>query len=93
MVGWIQGPTETGPRAVGHRSILADSRTITSRDRINRNIKSRELWRAARSEHRSIALAVTSRRITRFRVPSMVWPVVAIRAGQQSHEEEAHLKA
>ncbi len=45
IVGWFQGPTEAGPRALGHRSILADPRTIATRDRINRDIKRREMWR------------------------------------------------
>ena len=32
-------------RALGHRSILADPRTESSRDLINREIKKREMWR------------------------------------------------
>ena len=45
IIGWFQGPCEAGPRALGHRSILADPRNTTSRDRINRDIKRREMWR------------------------------------------------
>lgn len=45
VVGWFQGRAEGGPRALGHRSILADPRTIATRDRINRDIKRREMWR------------------------------------------------
>jgi carbamoyltransferase len=45
VVGWFQGPVEGGPRALGHRSILADPRDVASRDRINRDIKRREMWR------------------------------------------------
>lgn len=44
-VGWFQGGMEGGPRALGHRSILADPRTTASRDRINSIIKRREMWR------------------------------------------------
>jgi len=44
-VGWFQGAMEGGPRALGHRSILADPRTTASRDRINSIIKRREMWR------------------------------------------------
>jgi carbamoyltransferase len=44
IVGWFQGRMEIGPRALGNRSILADPRTVTVRDRVNR-IKSREMWR------------------------------------------------
>jgi carbamoyltransferase len=36
---------EMGPRALGHRSILADPRTSASRARINRAVKHREAWR------------------------------------------------
>jgi carbamoyltransferase len=45
VVGWFQGGAECGPRALGHRSILADPRHVSSRDRINRDIKRREMWR------------------------------------------------
>ena len=45
VVGWFQGPAEAGPRALGRRSILADPRSAATRDRINRDIKRREMWR------------------------------------------------
>jgi carbamoyltransferase len=45
LVGWFQGRTEMGPRALGNRSILADPRTEESRDRVNRFVKHREEWR------------------------------------------------
>ena len=45
LVGWFQGRLEMGPRALGNRSILADPRTIDSRDRVNRFVKHREEWR------------------------------------------------
>jgi len=45
LVGWFQGRLELGPRALGHRSILADPRTVDSRDRVNRFVKHREEWR------------------------------------------------
>lgn len=45
LVGWFQGRLEMGPRALGNRSILADPRTISSRDRVNRYVKHREEWR------------------------------------------------
>jgi carbamoyltransferase len=45
LVGWLQGRLEVGPRALGNRSILADSRTIDSRDRVNEFVKHREEWR------------------------------------------------
>jgi len=45
MVGWFQGRSEFGPRALGHRSILADPRKPGARDFINSRIKSREDFR------------------------------------------------
>lgn len=45
VVGWFQGAMEGGPRALGQRSILGDPRSVAVRDRINRHIKHRELWR------------------------------------------------
>jgi carbamoyltransferase len=45
IIGWFQGPAEAGPRALGNRSILGDPRRVTTRDRINRDIKRREMWR------------------------------------------------
>jgi carbamoyltransferase len=44
VVGWFQGRMEMGPRALCHRSILADPRSISLRDRVN-GIKGRETWR------------------------------------------------
>src|SRR5205085_7364032 len=35
VVGWYHGRMEFGPRALGARSILADPREATMRDRIN----------------------------------------------------------
>jgi carbamoyltransferase len=45
LVGWFQGRLELGPRALGNRSILADPRTIESRDNVNKYVKHREEWR------------------------------------------------
>ncbi|WP_331235566.1 carbamoyltransferase family protein [Natronorarus salvus] len=45
LVGWFQGRMEIGPRALGNRSILADPRTVESRDRVNEFVKHREGWR------------------------------------------------
>jgi hypothetical protein len=43
-VAWVDGASEIGPRALGHRSLLADPRTERSRDALNR-IKHRQWWR------------------------------------------------
>ncbi|MGM0594494.1 MAG: carbamoyltransferase family protein [Pseudomonadota bacterium] len=45
VIGWFQGATEFGPRALGNRSILADPRTPAMRDRVNSRIKEREGYR------------------------------------------------
>jgi carbamoyltransferase len=42
---WFQDRMEFGPRALGNRSILADPRPATMRERINRIIKKREGFR------------------------------------------------
>jgi carbamoyltransferase len=45
IVGWMDGALEFGPRALGHRSILAAPHAIEMRDRLNREIKFREEFR------------------------------------------------
>jgi carbamoyltransferase len=45
IVGWMQGRTELGPRALGNRSILAAPRDAAMRDAINRGVKYREEFR------------------------------------------------
>ena len=45
IVGWMEGALEFGPRALGHRSILAGPHTVEMRDRLNREIKYREQFR------------------------------------------------
>ena len=45
IVGWMDGAMEFGPRALGHRSILAAPHNAAMRDRLNRDIKYREEFR------------------------------------------------
>jgi carbamoyltransferase len=45
VVGWFQGRTEWGPRALGNRSIVADPRRTDMRDILNKRIKLREPFR------------------------------------------------
>ncbi|MEZ4300974.1 MAG: carbamoyltransferase C-terminal domain-containing protein [Polyangiaceae bacterium] len=63
VVGWFQGASEYGPRALGHRSILANPRNPWMKDILNHQVKGREwfrpyapsvLWSAA-GEHFEIA--------------------------------------
>jgi carbamoyltransferase len=44
IVAWVDGEAEIGPRALGHRSLLGDPRTIRTKDRLN-EIKQRQWWR------------------------------------------------
>jgi carbamoyltransferase len=45
VVGWYQGRSEWGPRALGNRSILADPRRADMKDILNLKIKRRESFR------------------------------------------------
>jgi carbamoyltransferase len=45
FVGWFQGGSEYGPRALGHRSILADPRGPGVKDHLNARVKFREPFR------------------------------------------------
>lgn len=45
VLGWYRGRMEFGPRALGHRSILADPGRPEMRDRINAMVKMREAFR------------------------------------------------
>ena len=44
-MAWFDGGSEIGPRALGHRSILADPRSKTIRDFLNGEVKGRESYR------------------------------------------------
>lgn len=45
VIGWFEGRSEFGPRALGHRSILADPRKAEMKDIVNKKIKFREEFR------------------------------------------------
>jgi carbamoyltransferase len=45
VIGWFQGRMEFGQRALGHRSILADPRSLEMKDRVNASVKYREAFR------------------------------------------------
>ena len=59
IVAWFQGRMEFGPRALGNRSILADPRDSSMRNRINALVKKRE-------EFRPFAPAVTIEAASQF---------------------------
>jgi carbamoyltransferase len=79
IVGWMDGAAEFGPRALGHRSILAAPHSREMRDRLNRDIKSREEFRpfapvvTAEAAHRYFDLPAGGARLARFM--SGVFPV------------------
>jgi carbamoyltransferase len=45
VIGWFQGRSEFGPRALGNRSILADPRTPEMKDILNSRVKFRQPFR------------------------------------------------
>ena len=59
IVGWFQGRSEFGPRALGHRSILADASRPDMKETINARVKFRE-------EFRPFAPAVTEEDAAQF---------------------------
>ena len=79
IVGWMDGRSEFGPRALGARSILAAPHSAEMRDRLNRDIKYREEFRpfapvvTADAAHRYFDLPEGGDRLARFM--SGVFPV------------------
>jgi carbamoyltransferase len=57
VIGWFQGGSEIGPRALGNRSIVASPIPLWMKDHINHDIKAREWYRpfapAVLYEHQS----------------------------------------
>jgi carbamoyltransferase len=45
VVGWFQGRSEFGPRALGNRSIIADTRRAEMKDILNKRVKHRQAFR------------------------------------------------
>jgi carbamoyltransferase len=72
VVGWMDGRTELGPRALGHRSLLAAPHSAAMRDRLNRDIKYREEFRpfapvvTAEAAERYFELPPGGARLARF---------------------------
>jgi carbamoyltransferase len=59
IVGWFQGRSEVGPRALGNRSILADPRDVSMKDRLNSRVKMRAWFRP-------FAPAILEERVSEF---------------------------
>ncbi|MBV9449472.1 MAG: hypothetical protein JO345_26615 [Streptosporangiaceae bacterium] len=70
IVGWLQGGSEYGPRALGHRSVLTDPRPPGMKDKVNRDVKFREPFRpfapSVLADHASEVFDVDSRADARF---------------------------
>jgi carbamoyltransferase len=45
VLGWFQGRSEFGPRALGNRSIIADPRSAEMKDKLNKRVKHRQAFR------------------------------------------------
>ena len=45
IVGWFEGGSESGRRALGHRSLLSDPRYASLRDHLNNSVKKRQPFR------------------------------------------------
>jgi carbamoyltransferase len=45
VLGWFQGRSEFGPRALGNRSIIADPRTAAMKETLNKRVKHRQAFR------------------------------------------------
>jgi carbamoyltransferase len=45
VIGWFQGASEFGPRALGNRSLLADPRKAEMKDILNSRVKHRQAFR------------------------------------------------
>jgi carbamoyltransferase len=45
VLGWFQGRSEFGPRALGNRSIIADPRKPEMKDTLNKRVKHRQAFR------------------------------------------------
>jgi carbamoyltransferase len=79
LVGWMDGACEFGPRALGHRSLLAAPHPAEIRDHLNREIKRREEFRPfapvvpAESANRFFDLPPGGARLARYM--SGVFPV------------------
>ena len=69
IIGWFQGKSELGPRALGHRSILCDPRDRNMKDILNKKVKHREHFRPFAA---SVLLEKTS---DFFNIDSRVLPI------------------
>ena len=74
IVGWFCGRMEFGPRALGHRSILADPRSPTVQRRLNAMVKERAVVPAVRPGGARRAARASGSISTPSR-PTCCWPL------------------
>lgn len=84
IVGLARGAMESGPRALGHRSILADPCRADAKDRINSAVKYREWWRP-------FAPMVMEEEVGRFFDPLTVTPYMITTS--KSFEQSSRIPA
>jgi carbamoyltransferase len=81
IIGWVQGRSEFGLRALGNRSILAAPNSIQIKNKINQDIKKRQFFRpfapSVLKEHYKKIY------ITKYESPFML---MAIKANNRFHE-------
>ncbi|WP_037919732.1 carbamoyltransferase family protein [Streptomyces xanthophaeus] len=88
VAGWFQGRAEGGPRALGHRSMLAVPSPESTRDRVNVRIKDREAWRPfAPSMQEEAALALIG---TATPLPYMIVTTPVTEAGAEAMPAVVH---
>jgi len=81
LVGWVQGRSEVGPRALGNRSILGDPRDIKTKARLN-VIKNREWFMP-------IAPSIMEEELHKYFDTNISSPYMlrAVRSTQTAHRE------
>ncbi len=73
IIGWCQGGSEYGPRAFGHRSVIADPRSADIKDVLNAKVKFREGFRPFAPS----VLAEAASQVFEFDAPSPYMSFVA----------------
>jgi carbamoyltransferase len=81
IVGWFEGRSEVGPRALGNRSILADPRDVCIKEKLNSRVKLRAWFRP-------FAPAILEERVSEFLEIEQAVPFMTmaprVRAGKAS---------
>ena len=98
-IGWFQGRAEFGPRALGHRSILADPRGTDVQRRVNLKVKFRESFRpfapSVLAEHANALFEMEDARGEAAESPYMllVAPVRGAEIGGEGMDRLRHVRS